>query len=229
MDVVYPIGTGSLCKNQELKYSLRSLKYISYDKVFTIGHKVGFIIGTYHHHLADHSKKQINVIRKLLYACDISNLSDDFIFMNDDFFFLQETTIKNYINRLSLDRLQQKTPNSNYGKALNNTIEWLKKNNLPLLNFEIHYPMIFNKQKFKKLFEPINLDREYNYRSMYGNYYGLQGIPVKDFKIHEITDFNEQKQREFLSISDRLIIYDRFKNYIKSKFPDKSKFELTSL
>lgn len=227
LDIVYPIGNGSLCKNQEVKYSLRSLKNIEHSgKIFIIGNKVGFLHGVFYHQIADRTRKQTNVINKLLYACNISNLSDNFLLMNDDFFFLEKQEIKNYVNRLSLKDLQSKTPNSNYGLALKNTIEWLRKNNLPMVNFEIHYPMIFNKQKFKKLFSDIKLDREYNYRSIYGNYYQLQGIPIKDFKIHEVTDFNENKQRNFLSISDRLIIYDRFKNFIKNKFPDKSPYEL---
>jgi len=229
MDVVYPLGNGSLCKNQEIRYSLRSLKNIEYDKVYIIGAKPGFLKNIHHIHFVDTNRKQINVVKKLLYLCkNTPGLSDEFILMNDDFFFLIPQEIKNYCNIITLEALRDKTPRSNYGKSLNNTIEYLESNNLSKINFELHYPMIINKIKFAELFDKINLDREYNYRSIYGNYYGLgdKYKGVADYKIHDIDKFNPAKLNGFLSISDVLMVYDIFKNYIKTTFPEKSKYEL---
>lgn len=228
MDVVYPLGTGSLCKNQELKYSLRSLKFIKHGKIFIVGHRPGFLNHVIHVHFSERThKKQFNVISKLLTVCKLDRLSDDFILMNDDFFFLKETEIKKYLYDSSIKSLQNKTPRTQYGKALQNTIEYLNNNHLPFNNFEIHYPMVFNKHKFLELFSSLDLSRQINYRSIYGNYYRLEGyVPHRDFKIHTIDAFDENKDHEFISIADKIMVYDRFKNYLKNKFPDKGFYEL---
>ncbi len=228
MDIVYPVGTGSLCKNQELKYSLRSLKFIEHRKIFIIGHRPGFLNNIIHVHYSERThKKQFNVINKILAACKLDNLSHDFILMNDDFFFLKETEIKKYLYNCSIKALQNKTPRTQYGKSLASTIDYLNNNHLPFNNFEIHYPMIFNKQKFLNLFSSFDLNQQVNYRSVYGNYFKLDGyVSHKDFKLHEIDQFNESEDYEFISIADKIMVYDRFKNFLKNKFPDKSNYEL---
>lgn len=228
MDIVYPVGSGSLCKNQELRYSLRSLKFIEHKKIFVVGHRPGFLKNIIHVHYSERTyKKQFNVINKILTVCKVANLSDDFLLMNDDFFFLKETEIKKYLYDCSIKSLQNKTPRTQYGKSLANTIDYLNNNRLPFNNFEIHYPMIFNKQKFLDLFGTMDLNQQVNYRSVYGNYYRLDGyVPQKDFKIHEIDQFIESAEHEFLSAADKIMIYDRFKNFLKDKFPEKCEYEL---
>jgi len=174
MDIVYPIGTGSLCKNQELKYSLRSLQFIGHGKIFIIGNRPGFLDKIIHIHYHENThKKQLNVINKILLACKLDNLSDDFLLMNDDFFFLKETEIQKYLYDCSIKSLQNKTPKTQYGKSLAATIDYLNNNHLPFNNFEIHYPMVFNKHKFLSLFGTFDLNQQVNYRSVYGNYYKL--------------------------------------------------------
>lgn len=228
MDIVYPLGTGSLCKNLELRYSLRSLQFIDHKKIFIVGHRPGFLKNIIHikYHERTH-KKQYNVINKIIEVCKCKNLSDDFILMNDDFFFLKETGIKKYLYDSDLGLLQKRTPRTQYGNALQNTIDFLTKNKLPILNFEIHYPMVFNKHKFLELFSSLDLSKQINYRSVYGNYYKLESyVPHRDFKIHAIDAFEEKENDEFVSITDKIMVYDRFKNFLKNKFPNKSNYEL---
>jgi hypothetical protein len=228
MDIVYPLGTGSLCKNQELRYSLRSLQFIEHKKIFIVGHRPGFLKNIIHIKFHERTyKKQYNVISKLLEVCKHGKLSDDFLLMNDDFFFMKETEIKKYLYDCSIKSLQNKTPRTQYGKALANTIDYLNNNHLPFNNFEIHYPMIFNKQKFLELFSGLDLNKQVNYRSIYGNYYRLDNYsPHRDFKIHSIDSFDENQDHEFISIADKIMVYDRFKNFLKKKLPEKSIYEL---
>lgn len=225
MDVLYPLGTGSNYRNLELRFSLRSLINVDHDRIFLIGPLLPRWIQNISYIKFDDKplRKQINVINKILFMCrPDSGLSEDFILMNDDFYFLKKQELKNYIMDLSLQDLFNKHPKSSYGLAVHTTITYLKKNQLPELNYEIHYPFIINKKKFLELFSKIDSkEGAILYRSIYGNTYQLPGEMREDFKFYDPLDFYNKKGELFFS-SDNIIpcIYD-FKQFMLKLFPDR--------
>jgi len=230
MDIVYPLGGGSIYRNMELRFSLRSLQFVDHDKVFIIGQmplrwlqRVEFI------KLPDIKKqKQRSVIKKLLFICQPeSPVSEDFILMNDDFYFLERQEIKLYKGFMDLEELRNKYPTSSYGRALQTTIEFLKFKKLQLTDYEIHYPFVFNKTKFRDLFNQINLDAgPMVYRSIYGNHYKLPAEPIEDFKIYNTKDFYKQKVRHFLSTDTIIPDLYNFKKFIMERVGKRSQYEM---
>lgn len=223
MDVVYPLGTGSKWKNNEIRYSLRSLKYINHDKVFIIGDVPNFIHNVIEVKIKDKSTKQESVINKLIKICKREDLSEDFIYMNDDFIFLKKQEIKTYTNKTLNELANKYDPlESQYGVAIRKCREILIKAKKPIKNYEIHYPLIINKTKFLKA---VKKAQNTTYRSIYGNYYELPSIETKDFKIYTLNQFKAYKNRQLISLSDRMVRKGKVRSFLRKKFPTKSIFE----
>jgi hypothetical protein len=84
LDVVYPLRHSEW---GEIEYSLKTLKFIEHNKVVIIGEKPKAKVDL-HIPVDDiYNKANQNVIRKILMICDNPEVSEDFIIMNDDFFF----------------------------------------------------------------------------------------------------------------------------------------------
>ncbi len=93
IDILYPIGKGSVMNNDELRYSLRSVeKHLkNFRNVYIIGQKPDFLKDVVHipHEDIDRSK-ETNIYKKILRGCQDETISDQFLFMNDDHFFLED-------------------------------------------------------------------------------------------------------------------------------------------
>jgi hypothetical protein len=229
MDVLYPLGTGSLYRNYELRLSLRSLRHIDHDRVFIIGsHELKWLQRLTFIKYPDVKKfKQLSVINKILFMCrPESELSEDFILMNDDFYFLQKQAVKSFCGFQSLPELRIKYPDSSYGRAIETTIMLLISRKLPDVNYEIHYPIILNKTKFRDLFSSINLQSgPVVYRSIYGNTYSLSAEPTIDFKIYNYMDFYKKKDAFFISTDTIIPELYNFKRFMLERVGDRSVYE----
>jgi hypothetical protein len=94
MDIIYILGTGSKWQNNEIRYSIRSiLKHCQdLERVIIIGEDPGF----YHYNdklihipTADTAHKEANIWKKVLKAAGTPEISDPFLFINDDHFMLK--------------------------------------------------------------------------------------------------------------------------------------------
>ncbi len=90
IDLVYVVGTGSRWNDNELRFSLRSVsKNLSnVGKVFIVGECPDYLKNVIHIPASDIFDSAINadgnMTHKLLLVCNNKELSDDFLFMNDD-------------------------------------------------------------------------------------------------------------------------------------------------
>lgn len=235
LDLVYILGKGSRWADNEIRFSLRSAeKYLKFGKVFIIGDKPEWMTGVIHIKTTDsESNKLMNARKKYLIACKDKRISNQFILMNDDFFFLKDIEkIENY-SRGTLEEMINKHPTKTgyYYKSLIDT-----KNKLYGLgfecpiDFEIHGPMVFDKEKLLTVIGIIGESKNHAYslRSCYGNIAHLEPVKIMDFKAMNIAEFIFQtnKDREMLSISDGLVAEDEFRNWIGRKFKMPSSFEM---
>lgn len=225
MDAVYIVKQGaSSWADNELRYSIRSLKNIKFDKLWIVGHKPDFI-DCNHIKCDDPYEKQSNAIHKILKVCD-SQISDDFILLNDDFLFLEPQELVTYHREPDL-REFGKELQSKYGQALKNAFEYLATYNLGYKNYEVHYPMVFNKTKFKELFSKIDyINKPMTYRSIYGNYYKLDSQLTEDFKAFTQPQVEELKRGKFLSTDNPVVRNMFFVKWLNRKFPEPSNFEV---
>lgn len=224
MDIVYILGTGSTWQDNEIRYSLRSLKHIDHDRVFVVGERPDWLTNIEHIPADDiyGSQKQRNALHKLSVAT-MSSVSDDFILMNDDFFILAPTIIE-YAHKGTLDETLNGRATGRYLEAIKNTLVRFPDG----FDYSLHIPFIYNKAKLAETIascgeEPVLL------RSVYGNMHHVGGEQRNDVKLHTPRDFRLGKILgfgDFISTSDTVAGDQGFRTWLHEQFPDPSNFEI---
>lgn len=232
-DLVYILGTGSTWHDNEIRFSLRSVEknFTALGKVFVVGELPPWLKNVIHIPQEDvSSNKQINSKVKQLKAVRDSRLSQNFILMNDDFFFLKQMAKIPIYSRGTIDDMlsTHRTKTGAYYYALKDTNNVLRNAGVEMpLDFAIHAPMVFDKTALDETLCKIADDKPYSLRTIYGNLQKLDPIIVDDFKVSNPFEFTGQlaRDREFLSMSDAITFYDPFRQWLKSEFPIPSRFE----
>lgn len=233
MDLVYILGKGSRWKNNEIRFSLRSVeKNLKHRKVFVIGYKPDWMTGVIHVPMNDpYQHKQKNAIEKIRLACKNSEISEAFILMNDDFFLLQNCgeSFPGFTYKTITDLMDNhSTKGGYYYRAMKDTIGLLREANIGDVNFEIHAPIVFEKTKFLQMTDAINwMETGYLFRSIYGNSFGIKTEELEqDCKAYDWYGVPIIARRSpILSIADAVALHPKFQKFIQERFPEKSHFE----
>lgn len=192
IDIMYPLGTGSTWQDNEIRFSLRSVeKHLKgVGKVYVVGNKPNWLVNVVHIPAKDTNKiPDINICAKTLRACR-SDISDTFLFMNDDHYLLSDFQADKFPFLHSGDLLAriQKRTKDDYQKRLVNTFNALMTNGLKTNNFDIHVPILYNKRMFKKIMEYYDwsIPNAFVIKSLYANSIQKAGRKIKhsDIKIH---------------------------------------------
>lgn len=255
--VIYPY-VEKYAKFQELKYSIRSLsKYLTDD--FDL-----FIIGDKPEWLSDEAKfiespviskypvEDISAKMKKIIARE--DVSDDFLWMNDDMYIMNPMDIKEACQLRAIEDLDVVYGNA---KHINVTTPYrvnmwrtyclLKENGRIAMNSCTHTPFCYNKTKLKDLLEKYNIGyNKYLISLLYPNTYNdpadFQLIHnTKGYKVGIYTNPPKTVERlkqmtkdsKFFNHSDtgwRISNAAHARNiiekFLEEKFPDKSKYEL---
>lgn len=187
--IVYPLGNGSRLNDAELRYSLRSVeKNLSgYGKVFIVGRKPTWIHNiTYIEAKDQFEVPDRNIMTKIMKACESPEVSETFLYMNDDHFLMHEfeidkfpffysETIEAYLQRRGMD---------GYGQRVRNTYDYLSKNDLPTKYFDSHTPILIEKKRFKEIMNKVDWNKKYGFviKSLYANSLKIEGQLEKDHK-----------------------------------------------
>lgn len=212
MDVLYIVGNGSRYGNEELRYSLRSLDKFGKNvgRVFITGECPQFIdtdkivftpeldIGC---PAINHWWKVDQTFRK-------TDIGDKILLMYDDVFFCRPVDVSKYPWRWR-DLLPVDPQTGEYRKSLYNAGVWLQKHNFPILNYCLHQPCIYERDKFlsmEKDFAEFKLsDSGMSVRSVYANQFVCcKTQHMDDLKIRSRVD-NVDKliaDRDCFSIAD---------------------------
>lgn len=192
MDIIYPLGTGSLAKNFELRMSLRSVeKYLSgFNNVYIIGEYPEWLQGAIHIPFTEGSTvPDFNIMQKISKACELPEVSDDFLFMNDDHYILSPFDIKTFpYYCMGTLEAEYRTRPDGYGRRARSSMDYLKEKGLPTKHFDIHYPIIYNKSLFLKYVTngPDWEKGKFIIKSLYANSLKIEGEETKDFKRNEL-------------------------------------------
>ena len=228
LDVVYFCRPGS---NEELRYSLRSVeKNLAHRLVWIYGGKPNSIEPDRFVQREPAGKTKWDRVRTMFRdVCLNDDITDDFILMNDDFFVMKKTAKLEAYHRSSLYehivRHEQKYNDrvNQYTLQLRKAVRALQDANLPTLSYELHVPMIMNKQKLLEVmgaFPNIHCTR-----SLYGNYVGLESIQLDDVKVYDKHQPFDKRGRFLSSDDDSWEVSDAGK-WIREKFNEKGGFEL---
>lgn len=236
IDVIIPVRTGT--KPTELKYALRSLEknLNGFGNIFIIGEQILSLRGLKYLHCKDDKQskwKERNIMRKIMTACKSNDVSEDFIFTNDDIYLTQEFDANNlpFYHKDDLLGTMAKN-NGDYRKSVNHTRKFLVDNNMPTLDFDTHFPIVYNKKKFSDTFvcEKLNWEISFGFviKSLYCNSNGIEGEFGGDCKIQQKLNYEEIKakigDRSFFSTSDNSM-NEHMIRYLNELYPNKSKYE----
>lgn len=234
MDVVY-INTKSMWKDNELRYSLRSVeKYLKgVRNVYVIGYKPLFLSDKAIHIPCEdiYNNKARNIMTKVLLAANTKEVSKDFMLLNDDYFFLKETDAKSYPYYWKCDLSKTiEIQKNEYQQHVIPTFKALIDKRLPTKNFDTHKPIIYNKKMFKEVVNQYLWDRPYGFilRSIYCNTLGIEGIQKLDNKINHSHIPDTWKRitsgLDCFSIGDQSA-NDYLLSFFNKEYPEKSIFE----
>ena len=230
LDVVYYCRGGS---NEELRYSLRSLeKNFPHRKVWVYGEKPDWckpdeFVGVLQTRNWKNTKWD-NVRQMHRKVARNPQITEDFVLFNDDFYVMKPINGLPYYYNGSLFTLikdieyRRSGRASNYTKLLRRARSALCLIGRDTNNYELHLPMVLNREKLDKLLSIFPTQRVT--RSTYGNYYRVKGEERRDVKplLGAPIDYDS----DFLSSSDKTFEQDtELRDFIKKSFPNKSKYE----
>lgn len=236
-DIIIPLKWHSPNNYIELRYALRSLvKYMS-----NIG--MVFIIGSTKPKWASDALVQIkkndashyasiNIKDKVMTTCRMQSLTDDIIMMNDDHFLLRPFDADHlpyfYQSSLMFKYLEnQRLP---YGQQILNTVDVLKLN-YPTLNYDVHFPIRFNKKLFLEL-DRFNWSIEHGLlvKSMYCNVNSIKGTFAPDLNImsppRTMDKLNDMLSDRWYFSTHEGAIWSLMEQKLNELYPEKSIFEL---
>lgn len=225
MDCVYVCRDGN---NEELKYSIRSAeKNLPHDKIWVVGGKPNWYKGNFIP-IKPVGGAYKNVRNSLKTIANTPEISDSFILMNDDFFIMKEIeTLKYYYSGSLREKVKSRlstAPSSLYTTFLGRTQYELERARIEdPLDYELHVPMIFEKEKLLEVVDSPGL-----WRSMYGNLNNVGGEQMNDVKIYSRgVNLNEYgvdiEDSTFLSSDDQMFL--QLKPIMEEAFPDPSSCE----
>lgn len=231
IDIVIPLGTGSRLKNVELRFCLRAIeKYLTgYRNVYIVGECPTWVQNVKHIPKPDIAGRvpDFNIMEKISVACTDNEVSSDFIMFNDDHFLLKPfdaATFPYYFDG-DLDTYVKKRGLDGYGRRANNTLKTLQTLNLPRKYFDIHTPIVYNKDQFLKHVTAQDWTKPDGFiiKSLYANSLKIEGTQMKDNKI------NRPPQELDLIFSTYPQVKASITRFLIEQFPEMSKFEKTGI
>ncbi len=227
VDLVYFVKDSKT--NEELRYSLRSVcKNLNFRKVVFYGTAPDGIEPDVLVKVTQEGRTKWDKVKNMLIqACRNSNITDNFVLMNDDFFVLSPTMAIPTYQGVSLYELivtiEMKYGNqpTAYTKQLRRTLATLKAQGYPVMSYELHVPIVINKQR---MLDTIDRFSDFHAtRTLYGNINRIGGEPHDDVKVTTLGSF--AINGPFVSTSDDSFRYGEIGTYIRKQFAEPCKYE----
>lgn len=228
MDLVYICRSGD---NEELRYSLRSAEQnASHNKVWVIGGKPDWYGGNFVDVPDSGANKFENILQCVKAIPEIGGITDDFVLMNDDFFFIKKVgKMPVYHGGPLSAKIDQyiELGSRRYAALLSRTYKNLIRQGISVpLDYDLHVPMPMNKQKLRE-----SLKKAYFPRSGYGNVHSIGGTLMQDVKTYSPGSILSPKSYDytqenvaFISTEDNSFEYV-YQTILKDMFPTPSIYE----
>lgn len=204
MDIVYTFRQDLQALNTQLKYSLRSVEkhFTGIGQVFVIGADP-YLTNVTHIQFEDKFSPARNIWLKLLRAAHHPDISEDFLYMADDHFILQDCETRRfpyYVNGNLKDLAP--TQRNGYKTIVDNTIKTLVSKGWRTLNFNVHAPIRYNKTKLRMLatlypdLPPLGVVTKSLYMNTFEHDFRFTTFePLKDCKIRSNIPLEEMRKK----------------------------------
>jgi hypothetical protein len=244
MDIVIPLGNGCVWGNEEeLRYALRSVQkhILNVRNLYLVCNEgkapswVKDAIVLYCNDEKGVAWKDRNIKNKIITAIDYPDLSDDFLFMNDDHFMLMDYELPNfpyYYREVDMiTTINANVKNLAWMTSIKNTRDYLLYIGKSALMFDTHTPIIYNKEKFYNTVEKADWNKPFGFgiKSLYANMNDISGTYMPDAKLFSSeTDINylKKKVQGKPCFSTSSYVVDSHRELITSLYPEKSRWEI---
>lgn len=233
-DVVYILGRGSRWENNEIRYSLRSIeKHLkNFGNIYIVGELPEFLKDIRHISCADDNFcKENNIYFKVLRACQERDISNQFLFFNDDHFLMQDFDADTFPYFHKGDLVETiKRLNNKYRRCCLRTARTLHTLRLPTNNFDTHTPILYDKHLFIDRMTKFEWGLQVGYilKSLYCNVLKIEGVREADCKINRKMSLEELDNivscRKVWSMGDEAI-HEPLKVLMNQLYPTPSRWE----
>lgn len=227
MDLVYSCRP---FENEELRYSIRSaVKHLDFDSIWLIGGKPDWYRGNFIS-VENVGNKYRSISNCLRHAVESDKISNNFVFMNDDFYIMknirQIPIVHGGLLSKRVAEYQELFTRSTYTTEMSKTLRYLIKSGYPEpLDYDIHVPMHMKKEILDKA-----LKSKCQPRSVYGNIANVGGEEIKDVKVYRFGPLTERsfdyQNNDFSMISSQDDSFEILKReLLENTFATKSEYE----
>jgi len=216
MDVVYLIKRSR--NNEELRFSLRSLKHLPHGRVWIVGHTHRWLTNVTHIPVEQNpGQKWQSQVWNLQAACQHPDVSERFVMFNDDFFVMKPVSEVPVLHGGPMSALV-KQGKAEWRHRFRETFEHCGPDALTYDG--IHTPMTFDKERLTQVLADIG--DKMLFRSVYGNRYRVGGTFTTNTKV---SGEEQPPDRTLLSTSDRSFKHYPVGQHIRRQFPEPSPYE----
>jgi glycosyltransferase involved in cell wall biosynthesis len=229
IDVVIPVGTGSVNSNNELRFCLRSIEknLRGYRNIWIVGFMPKWLKNLKHITFKEYHPKANNIHDKIKAACEHPEVSDEFIMFNDDYFLtseVQAVIYPNYYSRQALADVMGRKRSDPYRRLVVDTI-----NETRMIDYyDIHVPLRIKKSEFLSMPYNRNYEGGILVKSSYAKHAQVQGIDRLDPIIRNKATRDEIENMEIftdvISIHDEAINQE-FIDWVQERYPHKCSYE----
>ena len=218
-DIVYTVREGD--KNEELRYSLRSLVNLPHRKVWIAGHKPKWLHHIGHVPTVQGNRKWLNAINNVRAAVGAPEVSDTFVLFNDDFFVTHPIETVPVLHHGLVRDLDAADPDTKgeYGRRMRDTLDYCGPE--ALAYDQHHVPMSFDKHKLSEVLDDIG--DEMLFRTVYGNTFKVGGVWHPNTKIG-MRD--KDVPPPFVSTGDSSFRRAQVGQRLRAMFPVPSRYEI---
>ena len=227
MDLVYICKNGN---NEELRYSIRSaVENFPHNDVWVIGGRPSWYSGNFIR-VIDEGNKFDNIKKCISVIPSIEKISQDFVLMNDDFFFLKYIEkIPVYHGGLLKDKIDKyfELGSRKYPRLLLKTFTDLSGQGIKNpIDYDIHVPMVMNKTMLDE-----SIQKAYFPRSTYGNFHQIGGQLISDVKAYGAKSPLTSRSHDFLNTDSEFVstedssFIELYEKILKDRFLTPSKYE----
>lgn len=222
MDIVVPYRKSM---SNEIVYMMRSLKNLPHHNVYVFGDDPELSNKVIHVPYKQTIDISLNTLTIVNMACADQRVSNNFIFMHDDFYIMNKVyqipTFHRGSYKSILERYQIRRKRGFYVLRMERTYKKLISMGVtdPLC-YELHIPFVINKKKWESVSRHITKDL--NKLSMYGNLNKLGGTQISDVKVHSRDKI---PNGNFISTHDTTFGTNQVGKLIRDKFSVRCKYE----